>query len=889
MRAFARVPEDFVYDDRGAYLEARANMAHGRLRAAERRLEKSMARGGRVWEKVRSVLSDVYQLEVRFDDEKAMFIASLANATDPTNLLKQISNSDLERLPYDGLKAALEYAGRLAPEEDRVWLGKARLAIEAGRWDEAAEWLRRCRDVHADWPVWKAWLEWARGSGRPDEALKAGAALGPEHFDAGERLALRAWLFEQRGDVRAESAALEQWLRIVPTATRAMERLTELAQQAGQPDRVAELRRRKAEVERAFNGYRLLLWRDEPLAGAAERSELARLAETAGHRPEARALYTWALAADPKYLPAQEGLTRLDQANALRQVAVSADKEPWPEPSAPAHREHAGRTAVPPRSLDFVDDAEAVGLRFVYDNAETPIHQQPEPFGGGVALLDYDADGWLDVYCVQGGPFKSSPELGSPSSNQGDRLFHNRGNGTFEDVTEGSGIAGFARGHGHGVAVGDVDGDGLPDLFVTRWRSYALYLNRGDGTFEDVTVAWGLGGERHWPTSAAFADLDGDGDLDLYVCHYAVWDLENPRICREVKTNAYLNCNPLDSEALPDHLFRNDAGRFVDVTTESGIVDRDGRGLAVVAADLDDDGRVDLFVANDSSANFLFHNKGGMRFEEVGHAAGVAGNASGAYQAGMGAAAGDLDGDGLIDLAVTNFYGESTTFYRNLGGANFCDASAAVGLAVASRRLLGFGVAFLDADNDSRLDVASANGHVNDLRPNYPYNMPAQLLLGGDDGRLSDVSDRAGACWPVPRMGRGLAVGDLDNDGRLDVLILSHNTPLAYFHNRTEGGRFLSLRLAGRNSNRDGVGAKVAVIAGGRRRTWPSAASEAAAIVGLRLASPLRTRRSRSDRVDRDHLAIGEGGSLSSAPGRHRLPLARRGGPAQSARWLLEK
>ena len=280
---------------------------------------------------------------------------------------------------------------------------------------------------------------------------------------------------------------------------------------------------------------------------------------------------------------------------------------------------------------------------------------------------------------------------------------------------------------------------------------------------------------RDWPTSAALADLDGDGDLDLYVCHYAAWDIDNPRLCRNPANNAYINCSPLDSAALPDHLFRNDGGRFVDVTAEAGIVDRDGRGLGVVAADLDDDGRVDLFVANDSSANFLFRNIGGMRFEEVGHSAGVAGNASGAYQAGMGVAAGDLDGDGLVDLAVTNFYGESTTFYRNLGGGNFTDATASVGLAVASRRLLGFGVAIFDADNDGRLDLASANGHVNDLRPNYPYQMPAQLLVGGIDGRLTDASDRAGEPWTVPGLAAALAVGDLDNDGRLDVLILSHN------------------------------------------------------------------------------------------------------------------
>ena len=332
--------------------------------------------------------------------------------------------------------------------------------------------------------------------------------------------------------------------------------------------------------------------------------------------------------------------------------------------------------APPIGRISFTDDAEAAGLRFVYDNAETIFHQLPEPFGGGLALLDFDGDGWLDVYCVQGGPFTPASKLEATSPNSGDQLFHNRGDGHFDNVTDASGIGRFPRGHGHGVAVGDIDGDGHPDLFVTRWRSYALYRNKGDGTFEDITTKAGLGGDRDWPTSAALADFDGDGDLDLYVCHYALWDLENPRLCRNAANSEYMNCNPLDSESLPDHMFRNDAGRFVDVTAEAGIVDRGGRGLGVVAADLDQDGRVDVFVANDSSANFLFRNLGGMRFEEVGHSAGVAGNASGAYQAGMGVAAGDLDGDGLIDLAVTNFYGESTTFYRNLGGGNFTDATA---------------------------------------------------------------------------------------------------------------------------------------------------------------------------------------------------------------------
>jgi enediyne biosynthesis protein E4 len=812
LRAFGRLPAGYPFDPVGAYHEAKANLSQGRLDAAERRLEQAMTLDGRGREQARGLLSHIYQMEVRFDDVRNLHRANLVRAEDPTIDLKELSNLDLKRLPYDGLKGALEKAGQLAPEDDRVWLGRARLAIEDGHWDEASTWLKRCREAGADAPVWRAWLDWARGSGRPDEALEAARRLGSDRLDPEERLALRAWLERQRGEPEAEIAALERWLIFEPEATPALERLVELEHRAGRADRVADLRRRKAEVERAMEAYRIRLWRDEPLRTAAERTDLARLAEAAGRPHEARALFTWALKADPGESSAREGLARLDRADAKRQQVGDMAGIETP-PQAAAHPERARPSQDPVDGLNFTDDAEAVGLRFVYDNAETPLRQLPEPFGGGLALLDYDRDGWLDVYCVQGGPFVPSSQSGS-----GDRLFHNRGDGTFEDATDRSGISRFPRGHGHGVAIGDIDGDGRPDVFVTRWRSYALYRNRGDGTFEDVTDSSGLGGRRDWGTSAALADLDGDGDLDLYVCHYAAWDLDNPKICRDQKTQAYLNCNPLDAEALPDHLFRNDGGRFVDVTVASGIVDRDGRGLGVVAADLDGDGRTDLFVANDSSANFLFRNLGGMRFEEVGHLAGVAGNASGVYQAGMGAAAADLDGDGLIDLAVTNFYGESTTFYRNLGDGAFTDATTGIGLAVASRHLLGFGLVPLDANNDGRLDLASANGHVNDLRPNYPYRMPAQLLLGGADGRMRDVSSHAGDPWRVLRMGRGLVVGDLDNDGREDLLILSHNQPLAYFHNRSKAGRYLTLRLEGRGSNRDAVGAKVVLVATGQRQ-----------------------------------------------------------------------
>ncbi len=281
------------------------------------------------------------------------------------------------------------------------------------------------------------------------------------------------------------------------------------------------------------------------------------------------------------------------------------------------------------------------------------------------------------------------------------------------------------------------------------------------------------------------------------------------------RQNGY--CDPRLLPPLPDHVFRNDAGRFVDVTTEAGIVDRDGRGLGVVAADLDDDGRVDLFVANDTTANFFFRNEGGFRFTEEGLESGLAASASGGNLAGMGVACGDFDGDGRRDLAVTNYLGESTTLYHNHGEGRFSDRAAAAALAAPTRFVLGFGLAALDANNDGHLDLAQANGHVDDYRPAVPYLMPAQLFLGDGAGKLVDVSDRAGMPWRRPRLGRGLAVGDLDNDGRSDVLIVAQNAPLALLHNQSASpNHFVTLALEGTASNHDAVGARVAVTVSGK-------------------------------------------------------------------------
>jgi tetratricopeptide (TPR) repeat protein len=816
LAAFGRVPPDGKYGALVAAFVARGLLAKGMWRAAEERLERALVGGGRPVDEARDELEQIYRMQARFDDAARLLREGCAQAKDPVRVLRALWRTERGTPPFSTIEQALDIGQRLNPDDDRVWLGRARVATFTGRLAEAEALLKRCTAATADEPVWRAWLDWARAARRPDVARNALRSIGSKRLDPVERISWRAWFAQQSCDSVAEQRALEGWLGLEPRSPLVLGRLAALATEAGQSTRADALRAAKAEVDRALYPYDQRLSGSDPVVSASDRLALGRLAEAIGRPFDARVWYTLARQADPENVEAQAALATR---NAPPPGAVAADPndpDPWELPVAAQTDARAGVEAGPPGDATpwFIDQARAAGLAFTYQNGETAIRQMPVALGGGVALLDYDGDGWVDVYAVAGGAFPPGPG----ESKNGDRLFRNRHDGTFEDVTRRSGLSGLAGGYGHGAAVGDVDNDGRPDLFVARWGSYALYRNRGDGTFEDITISWGLGGHRDWPTSAALADLDGDGDLDLYVCHYVDWNADDPRLCRNLATHGFISCNPLSCTALSDHLFRNDTGRFTDVTVAAGVIDGDGRGLGVVAADFDNDGRIDLFVANDKSANFLFHNLGDFRFEEIGHAAGVAAGALGGYKAGMGVACGDLDGDGLLDLAVTNFYGESTTLYTNLGAGLFADRTASSGLALASRLLLGFGAAFLDVDNDGWLDLLTANGHTDDLG-DTPFRMPAQLLLNHGGGRLIDLRDRSGPAIAVPHLGRGLAIGDLDNDGRLDALLVPQNEPLVYLHNQTErAGHWVIFRLEGQRSNRAGIGAQITLRCGGRRQ-----------------------------------------------------------------------
>jgi len=812
--AYARIPASSAFAAHAAMFRAKILLGRDSVAEAEPLLLMAMLGRGPIALEARKTLVNLFKMEGRFDEARTLVLGASDFYPDPGGLLREAETLGSNNpSAIEATRLALERASKNAPDDDRIWLGWANLAIRTGRFEDASRWLDRCLSRRPDDPaVWRAKLDWGLARESSEAVIEAARKTPPDRFSPSEVLNIKAWLAARSGDLEGERQAHEELSTREPGNLRSLSRLADLAMLEGRVEEAARLRDRHAKLNRVRHDYQALI--DSLNPGNAQQA--AEMAEELGRPVEALSLWSIVAQSEPGNREPLMARARIDARESSRRPGPTLRDLVAERDASPRRRPTTSAVATGLGPARFVDDAETSGLKFTFDNGASPAHQMPETMSGGVGLLDFNGDGWLDVYVVQAGPFP--PSLATPETG-GDRLFRNRGDGTFEDATTTSGLAAFARGYGHGVTVGDFDGDGRPDLFITRWRRYGLYRNRGDGTFEDRTESSGLGGERDWPTSAAFADLDDDGDLDLYVCHYAVWDEDRPLPCKNNDQPAY--CSPQYSKARPDHLFRNDDGRFADISAEAGIVevDKDGRGLGVVAADLDGDRKLDLFVANDQTANFLFRNKGGMRFEDVAPSAGVASNGEGTYQASMGIALGDLDGDGRPDLAKTNFYNESTTLYRNLGEGLFSDATAQVGLAAPSRHLLGFGVGFLDVENDGWLDLATANGHVDDPGAGVPYRMPAQLLLGDGRGRLVDASKTAGPPWLVPRIARGLAAGDLDNDGRVDLLILSQNSPLAYFHNKTTGGHRLTLVLEGTTSNRDAVGAEVRVEAGGRTRS----------------------------------------------------------------------
>ncbi len=491
----------------------------------------------------------------------------------------------------------------------------------------------------------------------------------------------------------------------------------------------------------------------------------------------------------------------------------------------------------------FVDRAAACGLVFTYATGQSGELYMPEIMGGGAALFDYDCDGDLDAFVVQGHPLK--PGAAAPGPAGWGRLFRNelitpKGKNPaprFVDVTETSGIR--ATGYGMGAATGDYDNDGRVDLYLANFGSNQLWHNNGDGTFTDVTAAAGVNDPHgpRWSTGATFADLDRDGWLDLFVLNYVDFSLENDIRCFAASTRRDF-CGPSSFKPLPSRLLRNRGnGTFGDVSLRSGIAGKPGPGLGVVANDLNGDGWLDLFVANDGHDNYLWINQRDFTFREEGLLAGVAVNAAGRPEAGMGIAVGDADGDADDDLLITHLTAETNTFYVNLGGGMFEDATARSGLGAPSLPFTGFGTGWIDVENDGLLDLAAFNGAVNlagamgSGEGLGPYAQPDQLYRNLGGGRFKDASPEAGAAFLTPKVSRGATFGDVDNDGDTDILVVDAETPVRLLVNEA-GSRnpWLGLRLVGRPAGakveRDLPGARVEVSRKGAPSLWRRAATD---------------------------------------------------------------
>jgi hypothetical protein len=465
--------------------------------------------------------------------------------------------------------------------------------------------------------------------------------------------------------------------------------------------------------------------------------------------------------------------------------------------------------------ITFEEIAGRAGVHFKTDSSPTASRRQPETMPGGVALFDYDGDGYLDIYFVNGAEMPSLVKRGPQYRN---RLYHNNGNLTFTDVTEKAGLGG--AGYGIGVAAGDYDNDGRPDLFVTTVNGNQLFHNNGDGTFTDVTKKAGVEGglykgKRMWSIAAAWLDYNNDGLLDLFVSNYCRWDPDTEQPCfANGQNGARIICDPRYCAPLPHTLYRNNGdGTFTDVSAQMGIATHLGRGMGAVVADYDGDGYPDIFVANDNAANQLFHNIHGERFEEVAMDAGVALGEDGNVLSGMGADFRDVRNTGLPDIWLTAIEKQTFPLYVNLGQGQFAVKTAMAGLGMDTFEMSGWGNGIADLDNDGWKDLFVARANVDEnvhLFSPRTFEEPNAVFRNLGAGKFQNVSATAGPDFQVAGGHRGVAFGDLDNDGRVDAVVTVLNSQAKIFHNTTQNGNhWILLKLVGVKSNRMGLGAKV--------------------------------------------------------------------------------
>jgi enediyne biosynthesis protein E4 len=485
----------------------------------------------------------------------------------------------------------------------------------------------------------------------------------------------------------------------------------------------------------------------------------------------------------------------------------------------PPRQENSAHIAIQEqasRALFEAVPASKSGILWRHVNGRSPEYYLPETTGSGCAFVDYDNDGWMDIYLVNSGKC----DFYDPQPPLRNALFRNNRDGTFTDVTETAGVSG--GGYGMGVAVGDYDGDGFPDLYVTQYGRSILYHNNGNGTFTDVTDKAGVAA-RGWASSAVWFDYDNDGRLDLFVCRFVEFDKSKNQFCGDKTSGERYYCIPRVYPPTRSWLFHNNGdGTFRDVSQESGIAKTLGKAWGVVATDINHDGWMDLFVANDTAPNFLFLNRKG-KFEDVGLEAGVAYSQDGRARSGMGVDSADFDQDGWQDLFVSNVDQEMYSLYHNNHDLTFEDIAGSQGVSKATRLMSGWGVKFFDYDNDGNLDLLIVNGHPDDKIESHSSHVKYEepMLLFHNTGKgLENVSDRAGAAIIASYAARGMAIGDFNNDGAIDVLVAVNNGSPVLLKNTAAGGNhWLGVQLIGKKANPDAIGARITWIAGDLKRS----------------------------------------------------------------------
>jgi len=471
---------------------------------------------------------------------------------------------------------------------------------------------------------------------------------------------------------------------------------------------------------------------------------------------------------------------------------------------------------TPPLGFHFTDVTGAAGIHFKHNNGAYGGKLLPETLGAGCAFLDYDADGWQDILLVN-----STDWPGHVRERSTLKLYRNNRNGTFTDVTRAAGLD--IEMYGMGVAVGDYNNDGFPDMLITCVGQNRLFKNTGKGTFLDVTNSSGLGKRQAFSTSALWFDYDRDGLLDLFVCNYVKWAAEHDVFCSlDGEHKSY--CTPEAYVGQTCWLFHNRGnGTFEDVTASSGIFDSSSKSLGAAMLDYDQDGWPDLLVANDTQPNKLYRNQRNGTFKDVALEAGIAFSADGKARAGMGVDVGDFENSGRQGVAITNFDNEMIGLYQFDGKGNYSDIAVRSGIGLPSKTTLGFGCVFTDCDLDGSLDLIAVNGHIDDTVRNVRnvgYAQPPQLFLNNGKGNFREVGAEIGGGFSQPKVGRGLAIGDFDRDGDADILMTTNNGPAYLFRNdQAAGNRSIRFRLVGTKSNRDAIGAQVKVFSGGTMQT----------------------------------------------------------------------